>query len=857
MGFRCAHFRNQQFAKFALSVPAALLVLAASCVRADLADAQKLFQSGEYRECSRTAQAAIDAGEWLEAWRLLKIDADLACGEYPSALKTLQDALPRYPSSVVLRFAGRRVMQLNNRPEEADQLISEIETLVNQAAWRFSDPAGLVVLGRVLLMRGEDPRRVLEGFYDRARKAQPNYLEAYLATADLALAKHDFALAAEGLENARKLAPSSADIYSRLAQAYAPSDHAKATEFLEKALALNPRHVESLLIQAENHIDAEQYDEAKAILDQVLNVNLREPRAWAYLAVLAHLEGDATGERLWRSAALSVWRTNPEVDHLIGRKLSQKYRFAEGAAAQRRALTVDPKYLPAKAQLSQDLLRLGEEEEGWRLANEVYDRDGYDVLAYNLMTLRDRLQNFRTLEAVDQDGGGLIVRMNAREAEIYGQRVIELLQKARASLGTKYDVRLEKPTVVEIFDQQKDFAIRTFGLPGGAGFLGVCFGSVITANSPAALSGNLSNWEATLWHEFCHVVTLQKTKNKMPRWLSEGISVYEERQANVAWGQTMTPQYRQMILNGDLTPVSELSGAFLSPPSGLHLQFAYYESSLVVEYLIEKYGMDTLLRILTDLGVGMTINESLQRYAGSLTALDVEFAAYARQKAEALASEADWGDPDLAPSADLAAWEQWSRDHPHSISALRTVAKKLIEAERFEDAKTPLKQLRTLYPDDGGADNAEQLLARVHRELGETAEERQSLESWAARDAEAIGAYVRLMELAAAEEDWPAVRTSAERMLAVNPLLIAPHEYLAKAAEATNDSSAARAAYRALLALDPLDPAAVHYQLARLFFQEGETAEAKRHVLQSLEEAPRFRAAHRLLLEMVNRESPQ
>ena len=31
-------------------------------------------------------------------------------------------------------------------------------------------------------------------------------------------------------------------------------------------------------------------------------------------------------------SALDRWTTNPEVDHLIGRKLSQKYRFAEGSA---------------------------------------------------------------------------------------------------------------------------------------------------------------------------------------------------------------------------------------------------------------------------------------------------------------------------------------------------------------------------------------------------------------------------------------------------------------------------------------------------------------------------------------------
>ena len=44
----------------------------------------------------------------------------------------------------------------------------------------------------------------------------------------------------------------------------------------------------------------------------------------------------------------------------------------------------------------------------------------------------------------------------------------------------------------------------------------------------AAQGETPSNWEAVLWHEFCHAVTLKATANRMPRWLSEGISVYEE-----------------------------------------------------------------------------------------------------------------------------------------------------------------------------------------------------------------------------------------------------------------------------------------------------------------------------------------
>ena len=140
------------------------------------------------------------------------------------------------------------------------------------------------------------------------------------------------------------------------------------------------------------------------------------------------------------------------------------------------------------------------------------------------MTLKDELDRFQVLRAE-----GLEVRMNAREARIYGSQVLENLQAARAELCAKYEVDLAETIAVEIFPRQQDFAIRTFGLPGGAGYLGVCFGRLITVNSPAAHRASPSNWQAVLWHEFCHVVTLQKTRNRMPRWLSEGISVYEER----------------------------------------------------------------------------------------------------------------------------------------------------------------------------------------------------------------------------------------------------------------------------------------------------------------------------------------
>ena len=62
-----------------------------------------------------------------------------------------------------------------------------------------------------------------------------------------------------------------------------------------------------------------------------------------------------------------------------------------------------------------------------------------------------------------------------------------------------------------------DFAVRTAGLPGLIGALGVCFGRVVTMDSPHARPGDFQ-WEATLWHELTHVITLQMSNSRVPRW---------------------------------------------------------------------------------------------------------------------------------------------------------------------------------------------------------------------------------------------------------------------------------------------------------------------------------------------------
>ena len=828
-----------------LVVAALATSLAMSAWGADLEDVRKQFSKGQYAEAARLAEREVKDQPYSEEWRILLVESLMATGRYTNALAETEVALNRSYSSIKLRLLGHEVFRSNGDKERAERMLLEINALAERrGGYAYRNPANLVALGRAALLLGADPRRVLENFFDRAKAADPSLRDTFLAMGQLAIDKGDDALAAKTFADGLKKFPEDADMHFGLAQAYASGDRRQMLQSLEAALEINTNHVPALLLLAEHLIDGEEYETARKTVDRALAVNPWHPIAWASRAVLAYLANDSDEEKANRKKGLKFWETNPAVDHFIGRKLSQKYRFTEGANYQRIALKFEKTFVPAKIQLAQDLLRLGEDE-GWKLCHEAHEEDGYDVTAYNLVTLEETLKKFATLT-----NEHFIVRMSRHEAEIYGDEVLKLLEAAREKLCTKYNVTLRKPTTIEIYPNQKDFGVRTFGMPHNPGFLGVCFGPVVTANSPASQTGHEANWQAVLWHEFCHVITLQMTENKMPRWLSEGISVYEEKQENKTWGQVMNAKYRDMVLGKDLVAVSELSSAFLAPRSDLHLQFAYYQSSLVVEYLIERFGIESLQAILHDLGKGTDINAAIEAHTKPMAELEDDFARYARKLARGVGPELDWTKPKRPGNEDELEPKPANKDNYYELVRQ---ASELMRNKDWKGAKAPLQKLIDQVPVQTGPDNAYVMLAYAHRQLGETNEERKVLSTVAAIDADDIETFERLMELALAQKDWDDARRNAQRFLSVNPLVSRPYSSLAESAEGLDDSDRAIAAWRKLLLLDPPDPARAHFRLAKLLHEKRDPA-AKRHVLKALEEAPRFREAQRLLLQ-INREN--
>ncbi len=817
---------------------------------ADIEAVRKEYLTGQYEKCVRLVKDTTRPGVAYEEESILLVKSLMALGKYEQASLELDMARLREPVSLRLLMLGYQVCLYTNNTNRANEMLSIIyRNATNYAIsdWSASD---LVALGEALLLQGSEPKIVLGELYNRALRLDPECRDAYIASGQLALDKQDYELAANQFRKGLEKFADDPDLHYGVAKAFYYSNRQSMMESLDRAIFLNENHAPSLLLIAEHYIDCEEYTVARSYLDRVTAVNPWNQQAWAFRSALDYLDNNLDKSKADRDKALKYWSKNPEVDYLIGAKLSQKYLFSEASAYQKAALALNPNYEPAKIQLAQDMLRLGKEEEGWELAEQVYNKDKYNIMAYNLVSLHDHLSTFATLES-----GKFIVRMDKREAIIYGDDVLDILKKAEENLCQKYGIKLEGPVIVEYFPDQQDFAVRTFGEPGGDGFLGVCFGNVITANSPKPELP--ANWKSTLWHEFTHVVTLNLTKNRMPRWLSEGISVYEETQKDKSWGQQMTPQYRKMILEGELTPVGELSSAFLTPPSSAHLQFAYFESMMVVEFIVKNYGYEAVQKILADLSKNVDIQKAIVKNTDSLAKIEKDFEAYAKKQAEDLAPGADWEEPDEAEmdfyASDPNLLQKWLTDHPNSLWALTQHAQYLINENKLEEAKQPLEKLIELYPNNISADSAYIALSQVYQKLGQIEEEKKILNKFCEYSSDSIYPYTRLMEIAVDQNDWEEVAKNCENYLSINPHVISIHLELSTANEKLGKDEPAIMGYKRLLKLDYPDQADINYRIGRLL-ENKNLGEAKRYVLSALAEAPRYIDAQKLLLKIIEKE---
>ena len=320
--------------------------VSSQAVADELDDAVQLFWSGQFAECIAKCEEGIDTGGSSEDLNELLMQAQLASGRYEDAARSLDSALISDRTSIRIGWLGHEICLLNGDSLRATELLIDLEENVRYRNWRYRDATNRVVQARFLMLVREDAKKILDDQLTPAILLAPNDARTWLAIADLALAKNDYAMAADKYRKVIEFQPGNPAGHMGLAHSFRPSDPDAANESLQRAFAIDPEHVPALLYLIEDRINSELHEEAELMIDRVLAVNPHNTDAWSFRAVLANLENAPQKEFDSRSKAFGKWAGNPRVDYLIGKKLSQKYRFSEGARHQRRALTAVAPILP-------------------------------------------------------------------------------------------------------------------------------------------------------------------------------------------------------------------------------------------------------------------------------------------------------------------------------------------------------------------------------------------------------------------------------------------------------------------------------------------------------------------------------
>jgi hypothetical protein len=312
--------------------------------------------------------------------------------------------------------------------------------------------------------------------------------------------------------------------------------------------------------------------------------------------------------------------------YTVADSLVSRRKYQEAIEFDRKAVALSPDLYPAYASMGMNLMRMGDLKEGRAMVQRAFDGDPFNVWAFNTLDLLDQMDKFSTVRSEH-----FVFRMAKEDEPVLPPYATKLAEEAYSRLTQRYGFVPQGPIQVEIFPDHGGFAVRTLGLPG-LDALGVCFGKVLALDSPRARKAGDFNWGTTLWHEFTHVITLQMTQYNIPRWFSEGLSVYEEERARPGWGDDLTAAFVKAYKEGKLLKVSELNAGMMRPDSPGQITLSYYQAALFCAMVEEKFGFEKIrqsLALYADVGATRTpasFSTQLPRSAG-IGSVGAEFCA--------------------------------------------------------------------------------------------------------------------------------------------------------------------------------------------------------------------------------------
>jgi len=748
------------------------------------------------------------------------------------------------------------LLKLVGKKSEAEQVLDLAVQRYNNGLVFASEDVAMVALASWLLDNFHDANSL----FSEATRANPNNLEAHVLWGDLFLEKYNASDAERSYQEVL-------DINSRHVPALVGMAKVAGDErALTRALAINPNSVLALETYGQLLLMNSRNEEAEEYFERALVLNPQSLKTLSILAAQAIFNQRPEEYEQYKARVDAFSPNNPRFLGDIADTFGNNYLFAEAVEFARAAIKSDPEYWQGYTLLGSNLIRLGEEVEGKQNLEIGFENDPFNVMTSNMLKVFDTLETYETLESEH-----FKVHMSENDAGILWPYMEPLLEESWDTLTAKYGFEPEGPILIEVFENSADFAVRSVGLPDIGPLVGICFGKVVTLISPDTLA---ANWQEIVWHEFMHVITLQMTNNRMPRWLSEGISVWEEREGRSYWGRSQGLDLVRAAKDEKLLHVKDLNSGFSGARDNADLGFAYFQSYLVVDYISAEYGFDKLLELIDQYAVVKDESDRFDEvFQLTLDQFDNGFRSWINQRVEEINVYVHSEDvPDegeghghgirenssaiLAELYNNASLKQHMsariEENPRDFQAHLQLGIVLFKEEDYEQAKFHLITANDMLPSYTGYPSPALVLSQIYDREENQQEQLHWLEILLQNLQHDYESAIVLAEQALKNEQFERAEYYIDRAIQVDPYRSSVHELKARYADRVGDSGLAVTEYEVLLKLEINDPVEARTDLAEAYLNNGQIDEARQSVLYALEVAPSYRRAQEVLLQSIN-----
>ncbi len=803
------------------------------------------FETGRYSEVEQTAKRFLTSRPDDATIRNLLGDSLATTGRYAEAAAEFERSEKTAQPVVKLRSQLRRgeVLKTLGQEEPAMTIFEAVVTAQDDLEKPTAESLTIAARALTHLERFKDATDL----YLDATDADSSFLEAHLGGGELFTSKYNYEEAAEFFRDALKLNPGSARAHLGVALNKRIEGGEEMRTALARALEINPSLLEAKALSALLDLESERHAKAAETLEQALKINANSLEAHSLRAAMFFLQNRPADLATEERAILAINPKYGELYETLAHFATNTRRYSQAVAFLRKGIELSPRLWSAHLDLGTALMRVGQTEEG-RAAIEVsFKGDPFNVWAKNTLDLLDSMQEYKEARR-----GTFLIKTSPKESDVLSAYAGDLLEEVSRTLAAKYRFTPKTPIWVEFFPNHEDFAVRTLGLPG-LGALGVCFGQVIAQDSPSARPGGQFNWGSTLWHEYTHVVTLQITDHLIPRWFSEGLSVYEERRARPGWGDDWNVSVLKAYLDGRWFKIADLDAGFMRPRRADDVSLAYFQASQICEFITERYGFDAILEMLKRYREhGKTAEILAAVLKLSEADFDREFTQWVRSKAgpylksvEASLKKENSGR--LSKDELLRA----AAANPEDFSLSFRAGVQLNADGDTEKAIDHFKRSIELFPFQTGSGTAYDQLAQLYEKRGDKAAAVSSLEGLIKVDENNYPALKRLVALRLESGDKARALELLRQGFYVSPFDYSQHVLAGTTHLELNQAESAIKEFQIALTLNPPNMAEAYYNLALAQHTATRSGEARRTILRSLEIAPGYEKAQELLLRIA------